>query len=463
MAGRSCDLVVIGAGPGGYAAAARAADLGMKVVCVDRGWLGGTCLQAGCIPSKALLEASHRWAELQDGLDDHGILAAGLRLDLGAMMKHKQGIVGRMTKGVATLFKSKGVDYVEGEARLAAAGRVSVEGAGEIEAAGVLLATGSSPAELPDLPFDGQRILGSEEALSLDAVPERMAVIGAGAIGLEMGSVWSRLGAAVEVVEYLDAVLPGADGEISRQLERTLKRQGLKFHLSTRATGVEAGADGVRLHLESRKDERASVVECDCVLVAVGRRPHTEGLGLEEAGVERDRSGFVTVDEDYRTSVDGIYAIGDVTPGPMLAHKAEAEGVAAVERMAGMGSSVNYGAIPNVVYTHPEVASVGLTEEQAREAGHEVRSGRHSFRANARAHTMNAPDGFAKVVAEAGGDRLLGVHILGAQASHLIAEAVVAMEFGGSAEDLARTVHAHPSLSEVVKEAAAAAVEVNPR
>ena len=456
MAGRSCDLVVIGAGPGGYAAAARAADLGMKVVCVDRGWLGGTCLQAGCIPSKALLEASHRWAELQEGLDDHGILAAGLRLDLGAMMKHKQGIVGRMTRGVATLFKSKGVDYVEGEARLAAVGRVSVEGGSEIEAARVLLATGSSPAELTDLPFDGQRILSSEEALSLDAVPERMVVIGAGAIGLEMGSVWSRLGAAVEVVEYLDAVLPGADGEVSRQLERTLKRQGLKFHLSTRATGAEAGTDGVRLHLESRKDERASVVECDCVLVAVGRRPHTEGLGLEEAGVERDRSGFVTVDEDYRTSVDGIYAIGDVTPGPMLAHKAEAEGVAAVERMAGMGSSVNYGAIPNVVYTHPEVASVGLTEEQAREAGHEVRSGRHSFRANARAHTMNAPDGFAKVVAEAGGDRLLGVHILGAQASHLIAEAVVAMEFGGSAEDLARTVHAHPSLSEVVREAAAA-------
>ena len=283
-----------------------------------------------------------------------------------------------------------------------------------------------------------------------------MAVIGAGAIGLEMGSVWSRLGAAVEVVEYLDAVLPGADGEISRQLERTLKRQGLKFHLSTRAAGVEAGGDGAQLHLESRKDGKTSTVECDCVLVAVGRRPHTEGLGLEEAGVGRDRSGFVTVDDDYRTTVDGIYAIGDVIPGPMLAHKAEAEGVAAVERMAGLGSSVNYGAIPNVVYTHPEVASVGLTEEQAREAGREVKAGHHSFRANARAHTMNAPDGFVKVLAEAGSDRLLGVHILGPQASHLIAEAVVALEFGGSAEDLARTVHAHPSLSEVVREAAAA-------
>ena len=456
MAGRTCDLVVIGAGPGGYAAAARAADLGLKVVCVDRGWLGGTCLQAGCIPSKALLEASHRWAELKEGLDDHGILAGDLSLDLAAMMKHKQGIVGRMTKGVASLFKSKGVEYVEGEARLAAAGRVSVEGAGLIEAGRVLLATGSSPVELPDLPFDGQRILSSQEALSLEAVPARLAVIGAGAIGLEMGSVWSRLGAAVEVVEYLDAVLPGADGEISRQLERTLKRQGLKFHLSTRATGAETCDSGVRLHLEARKDERTSTVECDYMLVAVGRRPHTEGLGLEEAGVERDRSGFVSVDEDYRTSVDGIYAIGDVTPGPMLAHKAEAEGVAAVERMTGLGSSVNYGAIPNVVYTHPEVASVGLTEEQAREAGHEVRTGRYSFRANARAHTMNAPEGFAKVVAEAGGDRLLGVHILGPQASHLIAEAVVALEFGASAEDLARTVHAHPSLSEVVREAAAA-------
>ena len=461
MGGGPCDLVVIGAGPGGYAAAARAADLGMKVICVDRGWLGGTCLQVGCIPSKALLEASHRWAELKEGLDGHGIVAGDLRLDLSAMMKHKQGIVGRMTRGVASLFKSKGVEYVEGEARLAAAGRVSVEGAGQIEAGRVLLATGSSPAELPDLPFDGQRILGSEEALSLDAVPERMTVIGAGAIGLEMGSVWSRLGAAVEVVEYLDAVLPGADGEISRQLERALKRQGLKFHLSTRASGVEAGADGAQLHLESSKDGKTSTVECDCVLVAVGRRPHTEGLGLEEAGVGRDRSGFVTVDDDYRTTVDGIYAIGDVIPGPMLAHKAEAEGVAAVERMAGLGSSVNYGAIPNVVYTHPEVASVGLTEEQAREAGREVKTGRHSFRANARAHTMNAPDGFVKVVAEADSDRLLGVHILGPQASHLIAEAVVALEFGGSAEDLARTVHAHPSLSEVVREAAAA-VDHNP-
>ena len=434
----------------------------MKVVCVDRGWLGGTCLQAGCIPSKALLEASHRWAELQDGLDDHGILTGDLRLDLAAMMKHKQGIVGRMTKGVATLFKSKGVEYVEGEARLAAAGRVSVEGAGEIEAARVLLATGSSPAELPDLPFDGQRILGSEEALSLDAVPERMAVIGAGAIGLEMGSVWSRLGAAVEVVEYLDAVLPGADGEISRQLERTLKRQGLKFHLSTRATGAEAGAGGVRLHLESRKDQKASTVECDSVLVAVGRRPHTDGLGLEEAGVDRDRSGFVTVDEDYRTSVDGIYAIGGrhppdrcwpTRPRPRASPRWSAW--PAWDRASTTRPS------PTWSTPHPEVASVGLTEEQAREAGHEVRTGRHSFRANARAHTMNAPDGFAKVVAEAESDRLLGVHILGAQASHLIAEAVVALEFGASAEDLARTVHAHPSLSEVVKEAAAAAVEVN--
>jgi dihydrolipoamide dehydrogenase len=447
-------LIVIGAGPGGYVAAARAADLKMKVACVDRGWLGGTCLQVGCIPSKALLEASHRWAELQEGLDDHGIVVGDLQLDLAAMMARKSKIVDTMTKGVGALFKAKGVDYVEGSARLAGDGRVTVEGAGELQAGRILLATGSSPVELPDLPFDGEHILSSTEALSLDEVPGRMVVIGAGAIGLEMGSVWARLGASVEVVEFMDAVLPGADGEISQQLQRTLKRQGMSFRLSTRATGAEIGADGVQLDLATKEGEEVTV-GCDCVLVAVGRKPNAEGLGLEEVGVTRDERGFVTVDADYRTSVDGIHAIGDVTPGPMLAHKAEAEAVAAVERMAGMGSSVNYEAIPNVVYTHPEVASVGLSEAAATEAGHTVSTGKYQFRANARAHSMNAIDGFVKIVADADTDRVLGVHILGPQASHLIAEAVLALEFSASAEDLARTVHAHPSLSEVVKEAAA--------
>ena len=456
MAGRTCDLVVIGAGPGGYAAAARAADLGLKVVCVDRGWLGGTCLQAGCIPSKALLEASHRWAELKEGLDDHGILVGDLRLDLAAMMKHKQGIVGRMTKGVASLFKSKGVEYVEGEARLAAAGRVSVEGAGQIEASRVLLATGSSPAELPDLPFDGQRILSSQEALSLDAVPERMAVIGAGAIGLEMGSVWSRLGGAVEVVEYLDAVLPGADGEISRQLERTLKRQGLKFHLSARATGAETCDSGVRLHLEARKGERTSTVECDYVLVAVGRRPHTEGLGLEEAGVDRDRSGFVTVDEDYRTSVDGIYAIGDVTPRTDAGPQGRGRG-------RGRRGAHGRPGIERQLRGHPQRGvhpPGGRLRGPHRGAGPRSRArGAHRplFLPRQRPGPHHErPRGLCQGGGRGRGDRLLGVHILGAQASHLIAEAVVALEFGASAEDLARTVHAHPSLSEVVREAAAA-------
>ncbi len=448
------DLIVIGAGPGGYVAAARAADLGMKVACVDKGWLGGTCLQVGCIPSKALLEATHHWAELQDGFDDQGIIVGELKLDLAAMMARKSKIVDTMTKGVGALFKGKGVDYVVGSARLAGGGSVVVDGADDLNGERILLATGSAPVELPDLPFDGTHILSSTEALSLESVPARMVVIGAGAIGLEMGSVWSRLGTQVEIIEFMNAVLPGADAEISQQVQRTLKRQGMSFRLSTRATGADLDGDGIKLYVAGQEGENTTV-ECDCVLVAVGRRPQTEGLGLESAGVETTERGFVTVDDDYRTTVNGVFAIGDVTPGPMLAHKAEAEGLVAVERMAGMGSSVNYEAIPNVVYTHPEVASVGLSETAAQEAGHQVRTGKYLFRANARAHSINCIDGFVKVVADAGTDRLLGVHIFGPQASHLIAEAVVAMEFRASAEDLARTVHAHPSLSEVVREAAA--------
>lgn len=448
------DLIVIGAGPGGYVAAARAADLGMKVACVDKGWLGGTCLQVGCIPSKALLEATHHWAELQDGLDDQGIIVGELKLDLAAMMARKSKIVDTMTKGVGSLFKGKGVDHVVGSARLAGGGSVVVDGADDLNGERILLATGSAPVELPDLPFDGTHILSSTEALSLESVPATMVVIGAGAIGLEMGSVWSRLGTQVKIIEFMNAVLPGADAEISQQVQRTLKRQGMSFRLSTRATGADLNGDGIKLHVAGQEGENTTV-ECDCVLVAVGRRPQTEGLGLKSAGVETTERGFVTVDDDYRTTVDGVFAIGDVTPGPMLAHKAEAEGLVAVERMAGMGSSVNYEAIPNVVYTQPEVASVGLSETAAQEAGHQVRTGKYLFRANARAHSINCIDGFVKVVADAGTDRLLGVHIFGPQASHLIAEAVVAMEFRASAEDIARTVHAHPSLSEVVREAAA--------
>lgn len=449
------DLIVVGAGPGGYTAAARAADLGMKVACVDKGWLGGTCLQVGCIPSKALLESSHRWAELQEGLEGQGIHVGDLRLDLAAMMARKSKIVDTMTKGVGALFKGKGVDYVQGTARLEGNGRVAIDGAEGLQAQRILLATGSSPAQLPDLPFDGSHILSSTDVLALEAVPARMAVIGAGAIGLEMGSVWSRLGSQVEVIEFMDAVLPGADAEISQQAQRTLKRQGMSFRLSTGATGFTVVDGGVQLQLADKDNKQTDTIEVDCVLVAVGRRPHTADLGLQDAGVELTDRGFVCVDDNYQTSAEGVYAIGDVTPGPMLAHKAEAEGVVCVERMSGMGPAVNYDTIPNVVYTHPEIASVGLTEAGAIEAGHDVRCGKYLFRANARAHSVDCIDGFVKVVTDAASDRIVGVHIFGPQASHLIAEAVVAMEFCASAEDLARTVHAHPSLSEVVKEAAA--------
>ncbi|MEE2657151.1 MAG: dihydrolipoyl dehydrogenase [Candidatus Latescibacterota bacterium] len=458
MADPSYDLVVIGAGPGGYTAAVRAADLGMSVACVDRGWLGGTCLQVGCIPSKALLESSERFAEVQAGFDDHGIALSQPELDLSAMMARKSRIVDTMTKGVAWLFADKKVEYVEGSAHVPNPGRVDVERADGsttmLRAQRILLATGSVPAQLPDLPFDGERIISSNEALSLTRVPERLIVVGAGAIGLEMGSVWSRLGAEVRVVEFLDSILPGMDAEITKQGQRVLSRQGLSFDLGTRATGAEVFADGVRLSLVHRDGDKERVEECDLVLVAVGRRSTAVDLDLDKLGVKSDDRGLVAVNGDYATNVVGIYAIGDLVPGPMLAHKAEAEGVVAVERMAGYGSSVNYDAMPAVVYTHPEVAAVGLSEEAAQEAGYDVQIGKHQFRANGRAYAMDCLDGFVKVVADAASDRVLGMHILGPQASHLIAEGVLAIELSASVEDLARTVHAHPSLSEVIKEAA---------
>ncbi len=452
------DLIVIGAGPGGYVAAARAAQLGMRVACVDKGWLGGTCLQAGCIPSKALLESSQRFHEIQGGLSDHGIVTDTVRLDLAAMMARKQGIVGTMTKGIEGLFKSNKIDYIQGTARIVTSSRVDVDttqGSQTLEGKRLLVATGSIPVELPDLPFDGQHILSSTEALSLESVPPRLAVVGAGAIGLELGSVWARLGSQVTVIEYTDSVLPGMDAEIRAQVQRQLKRQGLTIELATRAAGARIDDEEISLTLVPREggDERHLV--CDRVLVAVGRRPYSEGLGLDEAGVATDERGFVSVDVDYRTNVEGIYAIGDLTPGPMLAHKAESEATVAVERMAGIGASVNYDAVPNVVYIHPEVASVGLSEADAEAAGQQIRVGKMLFRANARAHAMDGIDGFIKVIAHAQTDRLLGVHIFGLQASHLIGEAVLALEMSASAEDLARTMHAHPTLSEILREAAA--------
>lgn len=460
MADSTYDLVIIGAGPGGYVAAIRAAELGMSVACVERQWLGGTCLNVGCIPSKALLESSERYSEISAGLDQHGIGLGAVSLDLGAMMERKDRIVGNMTQGIGGLFKKHKVDFVEGTARVAGPGGVTVSGAtGErqLRAKRILLATGSVPAELPGLPFDGKTVINSTEALCLEAVPERLVVIGAGAIGLELGSVWNRLGSQVQVVEYMEAVLPGADTEVASQLQRVLKRQGLSFHLSASAAGVEAIDGGVAVRVEPRDGGEGTTLECEHVLVAVGRRPASGGLGLEELGVSVDQRGFVPVDDDYQTNVAGLYAIGDLIPGPMLAHKAEAEAVVAVERMVGKGGRLNYGAIPGIVYTHPEVASVGQTEEELAAAGRPVRVGKYLFRANARAHCMEGIDGFAKVIADADTDQMLGMHILGPQASHLIAEGVLAMEMSASAEDVARTIHGHPTLSEVVKEAAWAA------
>jgi dihydrolipoamide dehydrogenase len=453
------DLIVIGAGPAGYVAATRAAKLGMKVACIEKAALGGTCLNVGCIPSKALLESSELYARNKKGLKHHGISLGEVSFDLGPMMMRKEKIVQAMCKGIGTLFRGHKVEHVVGAGRIIAAGKVEVvgeDGARMLEGGKILIATGSAPVELRGLPFDGERIISSTEALALTEVPGRLVVIGAGAIGLEMGSVWNRLGAEVLVVEYMEQILPGMDVEMTGQLQRLLKRQGMSFQLGASARGAEIENGKVKLTVTA--GDKESVEECDRVLVAVGRKPHTDGLGLEEIGIELDERGRIAVDGDFQTSAPGIYAVGDVIAGPMLAHKAEEEGVAAVEKMAGKGGHVNYAAIPGVVYTHPELASVGLTEEGAREEFGEVSVGKFQFRGNARAHCMDEIDGLVKVLSHPQTDRLLGVHILGAQASHLIAEVVMAMEFGGSAEDVARTVHAHPALSEVVKEAAYSAM-----
>ncbi|MBI2503891.1 MAG: dihydrolipoyl dehydrogenase [Candidatus Latescibacteria bacterium] len=449
------DLIVIGAGPGGYVAAIHAARLGLKVACVDKGALGGTCLNVGCIPSKALLESSELYYQNKKGLAHHGIQLGEVGLDLSAMMQRKAKIVQTMNQGIASLFRQHKVEFVSGAARLSGPGKVQV-GEQQLEACHVLLATGSVPIELPGLPFDGRHIFSSTEALAFEKIPERLLVIGAGAIGLELGSVWSRLGSQVLVVEYLDQILPGMDREMAGQLQRLLQRQGLSFQLQTSAKGAEVTKGGVKVQLEGGGKESAETG--DAVLVAVGRRPCADGLGLEDLGIARDQRGRVQVDDQFQTSIPGVYAIGDLIPGPMLAHKAEEEGRALAELLAGRPARVNYQTIPGVVYTHPELASVGLSEEGAVAQGWQVRVGKHLFRANGRAHCMDQIDGLVKIVCDAVTDRLLGVHVLGAQASHLIGEAVVAMEFAGSAEDLARTVHAHPSLSEVLKEAAWAAM-----
>ena len=461
MSDKQYDLVVIGGGPGGYVAAIRAAQLGMKTACVEgRGALGGTCLNVGCIPSKALLQSSEKYVDASKHFAEHGIKVDGLALDMAAMMDRKDKVVKGLTDGVAFLFKKNKVDYVKGWGSIPAVGSVKVklEDGGEetLSAKKILIATGSESTPLPGVETDEKQIVTSTGALALDKVPGKMVVIGAGVIGLEMGSVWSRLGAEVTVVEFLDRILPGMDREIGKQTQRILGKQGLKFKLGTKVTGAKNGKGGVTLTLEPAKGGDAEELEADVVLVAIGRRPFTEGLGLQELGVAMDNRGFIQVDENFQTSVEGLYAIGDCVPGPMLAHKAEEDGVVAVERMTGQRSHIDYNLVPGVVYTWPEVAGVGKTEEQLKEAGIEYKSGKFSFMANSRARAVGDTDGVVKVLADKRTDKVLGVHIVGPLAGDILAECVTIMEFGGSAEDIARTCHSHPSMGEAVKEAAMA-------
>ena len=453
----SFDVIVIGAGPGGYVCAIRAAQLGLKVACVERReTLGGTCLNVGCIPSKALLQSSENFEEARHKLADHGVVIEGsVRLDLERMQARKGEVVSANVKGVEFLFRKNKVTWLKGEGRIAAPGQVVV-GEETYEAKHIVIASGSESIPLPGVPVDEQRIVTSTGGLELGVVPKHLVVIGGGYIGLELGSVWRRLGAEVTVVEFLNRIVPGMDGEVGRMFERILTRQGFKFRLKTRVTGARVGNDGVTLTVEPAEGGAAEEIAADVVLLAIGRRPHVEGLGLDAAGVALDERGRVQVDAHYATNIPGIWAIGDAITGPMLAHKAEEEGVACAERIAGKAGHVNYEAIPGVVYTWPEVASVGRTEEQLKAAGVAYRSGKFPFTANGRARAMGDTDGFVKILADATSDRVLGAHIIGPDAGTLIAELALAIEFGASAEDIARTSHAHPSLNEAVKEAALA-------
>jgi len=451
------DLVVIGSGPGGYVAAIRAGQLGFRIACVEKyPILGGTCLNVGCIPSKALLDSSEHFAFLQHGLEAHGIRAGNVELDLVTMMKRKDQVVRELTRGVEFLFKKNKVEAVRGVGRIVSQTEVAVAGEGGMRTLAtkrILIATGSKPVVLPGIAYDGRCIVHSTDALTLPEVPKRMIVIGAGAIGLELGSVWMRLGAEVTVLEFQDRAVPGMDKKSGALLQRSLMKQGMKFHFQTTAKGARIEGDQVVVTIEEAGAAREE--RCDVLLVAVGRRPYTDGLGAEELGVRMER-GRVLVDEHYQTNVPGIFAIGDVIPGLMLAHKAEDEGIAAVERMAGLAGHVAYECVPNVVYTWPELASVGLSEDEARARGHEVAVGTFPFLANGRAKAMGEREGQVTIVADKATDRILGAHIFGPRASDLIAELATAMELGASAEDVARSTHAHPTLPEAVREAALA-------
>ena len=475
MSEQSFDVVVIGSGPGGYVCAIRAAQLGLKTACVEK-WdsLGGTCLNIGCIPSKALLQASEKFEEAQHSLGDFGVKVSKASLDLKAMMGHKDKTVEANTKGIEFLFKKNKVTRLKGTGRISGKGEVTVEDAGDgkedgkskgkskgksetVKAKHIVIATGSVSMPLPGVEVDEKQIVTSTGALSLPKVPKHMVVVGGGYIGLEMGSVWLRLGAKVTCVEFLDRIVPGMDQEVGKAFKRVLEKQGMEFKLSTKVASAQKGKSGVKLKLEPAKGEgKSEEMQADVVLVSIGRKPYTEGLGLEDAGVETDDKGRVKVDDHWRTNVDGIYAIGDVIAGPMLAHKAEEEGVAVAEMLAGQSGHVNYETVPGIVYTWPEVASVGKTEEQLKEEGRDYKSGKFNFTANGRARAMGMTDGFVKILADARTDRVLGAHIIGPDAGGLIHEVVMAMEFGGSAEDVARAFHGHPTLNECVKEAALA-------
>jgi len=456
MAETEFDVIVIGAGPGGYVAAIRAAQLGLKTACVEsRETLGGTCLNVGCIPSKALLHASELFEEAAHGtLAKWGVKTEGVALDLEAMHAGRREAVKGLTGGVEFLFKKNKVTWLKGQGRFTGKNTIDVGGQ-SYTAKNIVIATGSSVTPLPGVEIDQERIVDSTGALELEKVPEHLVVIGGGVIGLELGSVWRRLGAKVTVVEFLGQILPGMDGDVRKEAAKIFKKQGFEFRTSTKVTKADRNGKGVTLTVEPAKGGAAETIEADAVLVAIGRRPNTEGLALEKAGVKVNNRGQIEVDHDFRTGVDGIYAIGDVTPGPMLAHKAEDEGIAVAEILAGQVGIVNHDVIPSVVYTMPEIAGVGLTEEQARELG-EVKVGKFPMLGNSRAKTNREPEGFVKVVADARSDRVLGVWMVASVAGTMIAQAAQAMEFGATSEDIAYTCHAHPTHSEALKEAAMA-------
>jgi dihydrolipoamide dehydrogenase len=464
MAYENFDLIVIGSGPAGYTAAIRAAQLGFKTACIEKDkTLGGTCLNVGCIPSKALLESSEHYHQAKTKYSKHGIMIENIKVDLGAMLKRKDGIVRQLTGGVAGLFKKNKVESVPGlgvfkkiEGDLKIVEAKSESGTRTLAAPRVLIATGSVPNALPFLPFDGKTVISSTEALSLPTIPKHLVVIGGGVIGLELGSVWARLGARVTVIEFMDRIVPMIDHQISNELYKSLQKQGLEFRLATKCLGATQKGGVTIVQTEEIATGTKSQIECDVVLVATGRKPTTQWLGLEAIGLTTNKIGQIEVDEHYRTPVAGVYAVGDVIPGPMLAHKGEEEGIAAVELMAGQAGHVNYAVMPNVIYTWPELATVGASEEELKEAGVPYKVGTFPFMANGRAKSMEESEGLVKIIAHAQTDKVLGVHIVGARASDMLPEAVAVMEFEGSAEDIARTTHAHPTLSEIMKEAALA-------